>query len=206
MDGQYDAGDRLKIGALAEELGVSLTPVREALFRLVSERALTMKTATSIQVPELTADELRQIKLIRLSLEGEAAAKAARNCSVQLLKDLRRIQKGFLEAVGRDEKLASSLNRQFHFKLAEASDWGIVMHTISSMWAMIGPVLNEFHRAMPERELSGDHRHEAVLAALEARDPDAARAAIQHDIEWGDNVIRWVEEREASAAVRAGAH
>lgn len=59
MDGRYEPGERLTIASLAEQLGVSITPVREAIFRLVTERALEMRAATSIHVRRLTADELR---------------------------------------------------------------------------------------------------------------------------------------------------
>ena len=198
MDGQFEPGERVKISSLADELGVSLTPVREALFRLVSEQALTMKTSTAIHVPVLDAADLRQIKLIRLALEGDAAAEAARNSSPKLLRELRAVQEEFISVVAIDAKRASQLNRKFHFMLANASGWGIVMHTISSMWAMIGPVLNEFHRTVPTRELSGQHRHEHVLEALSAKDPDAARIAICHDIEWGDQIIDWLSQRRAA--------
>lgn len=198
MDGQFEPGERLKIGVMAEDLGVSLTPVREAIFRLVSEKALVMKAATSVHVPEVDVDDLKQIRLIRLALEGEAAAKVALNCPAGLLAKLRSIQDEFITVIGSDPKRASLLNRRFHFALAEASGWEIVMHTISSMWAMIGPVLNEFHRAIPQRELSGEHRHEVVLRALQARDPEAARRAICHDIEWGDHLIEWVAQKQSA--------
>lgn len=200
MDGQFEAGERLKISPLAKEMDVSITPVREAIFRLVSEKALVMKTATAVHVPERSVSDLEQIKLIRLYLEGETAATVAKNCPGRLLRKLRGIQEDFLEAAAEDAKRASLLNRKFHFTLAEAAGLEIVMHTISNMWAMIGPTLNEFHRSMPQPELVGEHRHEAVLKALEVHDPEAARKAIQFDIEWGDEVIRWVADRESQAA------
>lgn len=198
MDGQFEPGERIKIGALAEDLGLSMTPVREAIFRLVSEKALVMKAATSVHVPQMDVEDLKQIRLIRLALEGDAAAKVARDCPAVLLAQLRAIQDEFITVIGTDPKRASLLNRRFHFALAEASRWDIVMHTISSMWAMIGPVLNEFHRAIPQRELSGEHRHELVLRALRERDPEAARRAICHDIEWGDHLIEWVAQKQAA--------
>lgn len=61
MEGRYEPGERLTITRLAKELGVSITPVREAIFRLVSDRALEMKAATAIHVPEITAAQLREI-------------------------------------------------------------------------------------------------------------------------------------------------
>ena len=88
MDGRYEPGARLTIASLANQLGVSITPVREAIFRLVTERALEMRAATSIQVRSLTASELREIQLIRHHLEGEAAAQAAVKISAEDLAEL----------------------------------------------------------------------------------------------------------------------
>lgn len=195
MDGRFDAGDRLKIGDLAKELDVSITPVREAIFRLVSEKSLVMKTSTAVHVPELTVTDLRQIKLIRLALEGATTAAVAEKCTPRLLHKLRAVQSDFLDAAGVDTKRASLLNRRFHFILAEASGMDIIVHSIANMWAMIGPTLSEFHDTVPRKDLVGEHRHEAVLDALEARDPEAACAAIQHDIEWGEMLIQWVSDR-----------
>ena len=85
MDGQYQPGDRLRINPLAAELGVSITPVREAIFRLVSDHVLEMKAATAVHVPELTPAQLHEIQLIRLLLEGEAAALAAQRITAKEL-------------------------------------------------------------------------------------------------------------------------
>src|SRR5690606_21815594 len=77
MDGLLSPGERLTIASVAEQFGTSITPVREAIFRLVSERALEMRAATSIHVPRLDPGQLREIQAIRIQLEGTAAARAA---------------------------------------------------------------------------------------------------------------------------------
>ena len=69
MDGQYEPGQRLTISGIANEYGTSITPVREAIFRLVSERSLELRAATSVQVPELDIDRLREVQQIRIELE-----------------------------------------------------------------------------------------------------------------------------------------
>jgi DNA-binding GntR family transcriptional regulator len=79
----------LRISTLAKEFGVSMTPVREAIFHLVSDHALDMKAATSIYVPVLTANQLREIQLIRHSLEGEAAGMAAQRITKPELAETR---------------------------------------------------------------------------------------------------------------------
>ena len=73
INGRYEPGRRLRSAELSDELGVSITPVREAIFRLVSGGALVMQASTSVHVRTLKVDELGQIRLMRHLLEGEAA-------------------------------------------------------------------------------------------------------------------------------------
>ncbi len=195
MDGQYVPKERLVINKIAAELGVSNTPVREAIFRLVSEQALDFKTATGIYVPVLTADRLREIQLIRSHLEGEAAFRAAKIISPTDLDRLRRIQDEFVNAAASDPKLASLKNRHFHFTVMEIAGMPTLYSVVENMWVMMGPLLTVFHQTVPVRQLADrSHRHFEVLAALETGDGPAARSAIQSDIAWGKVMIDWVEE------------
>ena len=77
MSGQLLPGDRLKIRELADEIGTSVTPVRDALLRLVQDGALVMPTPRVIRVRSLTLREYLEIRSIRLELEGMAAGMAA---------------------------------------------------------------------------------------------------------------------------------
>src|SRR5688572_26657613 len=98
MNGQYEPGERLRIAPLAEQMGVSITPVREAIFRLVSEKGLEMKAATAVHVPIITAEHLREIQLIRHHLEGAAAERAATNMSRDDYARLEDLQERFVVA------------------------------------------------------------------------------------------------------------
>lgn len=199
MDGRYTPGERLTIASLAAQLGVSITPVREAIFRLVSERALEMRAATSIRVRRLTAAELREIQIIRHHLEGEAAAQAAAKISAKTLGRLEKLQAEFTRAAASDPVKASALNREFHFVLAEAAQMPMLLATIESMWAQMGPLIHLYHLNTPPRVLvSGDHGHNALLRALRERDAAAARAAIQADIGVGTVMVDWLEAKGAT--------
>ncbi len=194
MDGLYAPGQRLTIANLADQLGVSITPIREAIFRLVSERALEMQAATSIHVRSLTADELREIQTIRKHLEGEAAAQAARRISAKALKELEKLHERFMSAAAVDPVQASHLNREFHFALAEIAGMPLLYATIESMWAQMGPLIHLYHINTPVREIvSAKHAHYDVLKALSARDSEAARRAIQRDIGVGSVMVDWLE-------------
>jgi len=195
MDGQYVPRERLVINKIAAELGTSNTPVREAIFRLVSEQALDFKTATGIYVPVLTAERLREIQLIRSHLEGAAAEKAAERITDVQLQTMRNIQAEFVAAAATDPKQASLKNRHFHFGIIEIAEMPTLFSVVENMWVMMGPLLTVFHSTVPVRQLADrTHRHYDVLEAFAKRDGAAAKRAIQADIEWGKILIDWVEK------------
>ncbi len=203
MNGQFEPGHRLTIAGLAEEYGTSITPVREAIFRLVSERALEMRAATSVLVPRFSTEQLLDIQAVRFELEGRAAYEAATRASASDIADLRKIHARFINAASVDPGKASLLNRDFHFALLRLSGLPILEGICENMWTLIGPFLRTFHTRMPTREVAGDeHKHHEVLAALEARDSERSRRAIQEDIGWADALIREIgaedEARESA--------
>lgn len=201
IDGKYEPGERLRISVLAEELGVSVTPVREAIFRLAADHVLEVKAATAVHVRAIAPDELREIQLMRHLLEGEAAAVAAKRINPAELNDLRELQEKFRVAAGRDPYEAAYLNRQFHFGLVAASRLHLVYATVENLWTLMGPLLRTFHMTVPKRDLtSRNHKHYDVLRALETGDGAAAKAAIQADIKWGNLLVEWLENQHKTAA------
>ena len=190
MNGQYEPGHRFTIEGLAEEYGTSITPVREAIFRLVSEHALEMRAATSVQVPNLGPKELREVQKIRYDLEGRAAYEAAGRITADELEELHAIHARFVTAAGRDPAEASLLNRDFHFAVMRFSGMPLLESICESMWTLIGPFLRTFHIRIPVREIVGeDHRHHSLMIALAAGDREACRMAMQEDIAWAEKFI-----------------
>ena len=196
MNGEYRPGDRLRINQLADVMDVSITPVREAIFRLVSEQALEMKAATAVHVPILSPETMTEIQLMRTHLEGACAAEAAIKASQAEIERLERIHQAFANAISDDPLKAARENRKFHFALHAAGRMPLVIGAISNLWAMMGPLIPVFHENIPRRELIGDnHKHIEVLRALRARDPEATRRAIQADIAWGNLMIEWLADK-----------
>ncbi|SIS69014.1 GntR family transcriptional regulator [Paracoccus saliphilus] len=191
MNGQYEPGHRLTIAGLAEEYGTSITPVREAIFRLVSERALQMRAATSFQVPRFDTVQLLEIQAIRQELEGRAAYEAAARITPEELDELREIHARFIAAAARDPAKASILNRNFHFALLRMSGMPLLVGLCENMWTLIGPLLRLFHIRMPVREIASDeHKHHELLDALASGNQERSRKAIQEDIAWAEDLIR----------------
>ena len=88
MEGGYVPGDSLATRTLAGQLGVSLTPAREAVLRLVSEGALELRNPRTIVVPTLSAQQFREIYCIRHALEPMAAKIAAHHLTDEDAKAL----------------------------------------------------------------------------------------------------------------------
>lgn len=204
MNGQYEPGERLTISGLAEEYGTSITPVREAIFRLVSERALQMRAATSFQVPRFDTAQLLEVQAIRIELEGRAAYEAAGRITPKELDELRAIHAKFIAAAARDPAKASILNRDFHFALLRMSNMPLLMGLCENMWTLIGPLLRLFHIRMPVREIASDeHKHHELLDALAAGDQERSRKAIQEDIGWAEDLIREIGQELATGTAAA---
>lgn len=196
MDGRFIPGERLTIANLAAHFGTSITPVREAIFRLVSDQALEMRAATAIHVPPADGTRLREVQLIRLELEGAAAAAAADRATDDDVRRLESLHRRFMNAAAEDLAESSILNRDFHFALVRMAGLPLVEKIVENCWVLSGPALRRFIELSPPARGAGRHPHEDVIDAVKRRDGPAAREAIGRDIRWG---ISMVEKLDASA-------
>ena len=190
MDGHFRPGQRLTIAAFAEQYGTSITPVREAIFRLASERALDVRAATSIMVPKLTPKDLREIVNIRVDLEGMAAFRVAEIAKPAQIEEFELLNATFIDAAATDPERASRANRDFHFKILKYADMPYVESICENMWTLMGPFLRTFHEEIPVRQLTArNHKHFHFIEALKQRNPEGAREAMQLDIKWSDVLV-----------------
>lgn len=197
MNGMYVTGERLRIGVLAEAFGTSNTPVREAIFRLVSEQALEVTAATSISVPKLSVATVSEIQLMRSLLEGVTAGEAARKASKKEIGQLEKIQEQFVKASATSTDDAVKRNREFHFELMAISRLPNVLAVVESLWVRMGPLMNTFHTQVPKQNIYNEsHPHYKVIEGLKHRNPDLATSAIREDIQWGERVLtEWMNGR-----------
>lgn len=202
MNGEYSPGDRIRIANMAESLGISITPVREAIFRLVSEQALEMTAATSITVPELDAATVADIQLMRRLLEGAAAERAALAISKAELEVLSSTHDQFIEAVSGSPADAARINRDFHFQLMAVANMPSLFDIVEGLWVRMGPLLHVFHSHLPVRAISNkNHPHYRVLSGLKKKDPAAVAKAIQEDIAWGERILlEWMSQHDIQTA------
>jgi DNA-binding GntR family transcriptional regulator len=187
MSGRVGPGERLSLRSLAAALGVSMMPVREAVTRLVADRALEVTPNRAVRVPVMTATQFREMATIRVQIEGFAAECAAKSATAGQLEVIAAAEIAF-RTEGQKKKpdlsRAVALNKDFHFAVYEASGLPDLVEIIGGLWLKIGPIINLDLRENPERlETGGAVRfHAECTAAIQRRDGAAARAAIAADI------------------------
>lgn len=184
MCGRFVPGRALTIRGVAAMLGTSLMPVREALRRLVAERALELLANRRVSVPHMTPARLDELCAARLALEPLAAVRALPHVDGTRLAELRQIDAGIDAALAAGEvERYLQLNQLFHLTLYRAGEPQVLIPLIESLWLQFGP----FMRATIGR-IGASYvldRHVEALAALERRDPLALRLAIESDIRDG---------------------
>ncbi|ADH90694.1 transcriptional regulator, GntR family [Ancylobacter novellus DSM 506] len=184
MTGRFPPGKAVTIRGLADALGVSSMPVREALRRLVAERALVLLDNRRVRVPEMTARRFEELVAARTLLESEAAARALPRADRDFLRRLDALNRASDAAVEADDTEAMiETNLAFHAALYGDRPDNVLLPLIESVWLQIGPfmrmALADLHRHYPV------DRHAEALMALEAKDEAALRRAIEADIRDG---------------------
>jgi len=122
MVGRFKPDQKIKIRTLATGMGTSLTPVREALRRLVAEGAFVGEPNRSVRMPPLTVQRVRELQDLRIVIEGYAARRAAEAIDPPAIERLRQLHLEILVARdNRDVQLDIAKLREFHFTLYAAS-------------------------------------------------------------------------------------
>lgn len=194
MAGRYQPGEKVTIAQLTDSLGVSMTPVREALRRLAAERALEMNPNRSVTVPKLSLEDVLAVRQIREQLEGFTTRLAARKITQAQQARLMRIGKDLEAARARgDARRIMLLNEKFHFMLYESAGIRVLTEIIATLWLQSAPTLNLLFR--PENigryPLSEQNRHNhALLRALRVRDGRAAARAVVAEIVVGSRMLK----------------
>ena len=186
LAGKFVPGERIILRKVAQDLGISLTPVRDAINRLAAENVLErggVGQGGGAAVPLLTSNEFDQLMTIRSSLEPLAAETAAKNASKAEINEISKLLDEMRD-LAETGNLASYLDAhyKFHFGIYKLAKQPILIQAIEGAWLRCGPTLN---LALPEYK-PGQKRHKhhlAALTALKKGDGVALARAIRADIE-----------------------
>ncbi len=194
MQGRLAPDERLKIRDLAEMMGTSVTPVRDAVLRLVQDGALMLKSPRDIRVRRIGLNEYLEIRALRVELEGMAAAAAASRATPSDLVRLESLMARNEQALNAERFVdAVALNQAFHFEYCSLSGMPLLLQILRGLWLRMGPLIARSYES-GGRDMV-DH-HYPLLAALRAHDAKAARLAVKKDIIEGGSVILQTLQRQ----------
>lgn len=197
VDGGLPEGERINEVHLAARLGVSRTPLREALNRLASEGALTSTPSIGYAVKPLTLAEFEPLYGMRPILDPAALALAGLPSAEKLAR--LRAMNAKIEAA-RDAERAMDLDDAWHRALVEDCPNPILLGEIEKYIRLTRRYEIALMRERREVLMAGAN-HRAVLAALKRRDLDGACEALRHNLTRGSAPLRaWLQEREAKKA------
>ncbi len=182
MVGAFVPGESISLRKLAETLKTSLMPVREAVNRLIAERAFESLPNRKVIVPYLSEEKLTELMYWRKVLEGSAATQAAKNMTPELIAGIKSINAELVQAVADDDfHLTLIKNQEFHFAIYRTSENTILLPMIESLWLQGGPSIY-FSLVSPNVIWNGEH-HLEMIAALESNDANGLCKAIEQDIQ-----------------------
>ena len=124
ISGSLSPGEKLSLRSVAQRLGVSMQPVRDAVARLVADEALEVAPNRAVRVPLMSEDRFRELTTIRLAIEGFAVETAALQCTAAQLRQIRIHDRRFRAqcAAARPEpEVAVQANRDLHFAIYRAA-------------------------------------------------------------------------------------
>ena len=179
-DGRIATGERVREEEIARELGVSRTPVREALQRLHQRGLLVLGAGRGLVVAELSQHQVLQLYAMREILEGSAARFAAQHATAADIAILYRLQKELADAKP-DALLLVTLNRRFHQAIYEAAHNQYLLQTLNMLHDSLALLHNATFR-VPSRRADSDEEHRRIVAAIEKHDPGAAEEAAREHI------------------------
>lgn len=184
MLGELPPGRPLTLRGLAAEHHVSITPVREAVRRLVAEGALTLSQSGRVATPELSVERIEELAALRALIEPELASRALPRAHFALIDRLAAINGGIGEAaVNHDAVGYIRSNLEFHRTLYLRAQAPAMLAMLETIWLQLGPTMRAVYQRMRRNEAPRHHR--MILAALRAGDEPGLRLAIRTDVTQG---------------------
>ena len=189
MAGRFEAGQFLRTETVAEQMGVSHTPVREALMLLQSEGTLRWEPRRGFRVTSVTDQDVHDLFQVQAYIAGELAARAAQILDNTAVQSLRQLQEQLARAAeSGDAAAVDAYNHEIHRRINKASPSN-----------RLGILLNQTVQYVPLRFFgtiegwadASAHDHSAIFDAIEAGDADAARAAMSaHIVHIGELLLK----------------
>lgn len=188
--GRFVPGERLRIHALAEQLGAGEMAVRAALLRLAAESALVNLPNRGVLVPHLTRAQFDDVLKVRVMLEGEAASLAASRVSDDEIAQLDSLNAQMAEALAQNKPVRYlDANEDFHLVLYRACGSPLLVELIETVWLQVGPISNLLFDDAAFAATLND-AHDGLMRRLKRHDAEGVRRAIERDLRHAARQLR----------------
>jgi DNA-binding GntR family transcriptional regulator len=207
LDGEYQPGEWLRQKRIAEELGVSQMPVREALKELAADGLVEHVPYRGMRVVRFSPQDVADLYANRSCLEGMAAKAAAQNISAEELGELRSLCAQMEDNMEPAQiSMYRNLNRRFHRAIYNASGRDYLSRTLNQLWLTFPMMLlssfpQTAQQALPQRDEKDLQDHKAILVALENGDGEEAERLMQQHIKGAcDELLAAIHAGQGSPA------
>lgn len=196
VSGQLEPGTRLIIKKIAQDLGVSEIPVREAIRMLEAQGLVSMTPHAGAQVATFDIDDIREVTDIRSLLEGYAARTALPFIDQKAIAELEECIEEMVKCVEAGDNVNFGvLNRKFHQKIYEHSPYKRLYKMIYEMWdgSERTRAVFSLSKRRPQESI---REHEAILKAIKEQDEDSVERLIrEHRQRVGSILIEYLEQK-----------
>ena len=181
MFGQLDPGQALTLRGIGDSFGVSMTPARETVQRLVAEGALSMSGSGRVSTPELSNERIEELSALRSLIEVELASRALPRAHLALIERLKAINGTVGTAISEYDAVSYiRTNLEFHRTLYLRAQAPAMLAMAETVWLQLGPTMRSLYGRLPRIETP--HFHKLILAALAAGDEPGLRLAVRSDV------------------------
>ncbi len=184
MHGAIEPGHALTLRGIGLRFGVSMTPAREAVRRLVAEGALTLTAHGRVATPALSAERIEELAALRALLEPELASRALPRAHDTLIDRLHAINAAIAEVVARGDAVAYlRTNLEFHRTLYLRAQAPAMLAMVETVWLQLGPTMRKLYGRLNRTGVPQNHR--LIVASLRAGDEPGLRLAVRTDVTQG---------------------
>lgn len=182
--GELAPGQAVTIQGLTESLNAGMTPVREAIRRLISDGALVFQGNRRVSVPMLRPEDIDEISYVRKSIESELARRAAIRIQPDQIARLVEIDIALDQAISSGDVAGYLVqNYSFHAELYSHADAPIMVDLADRLWLRFGPSLRVVCGRFGTQ--SFPDRHKDIIEAMRRKDPEKVAIAMEKDVEQG---------------------
>ncbi|QQX89612.1 GntR family transcriptional regulator (plasmid) [Cupriavidus necator] len=188
ISGVIPRGSRLKQAEIAEELRLSITPVREALKLLEAEGFISGDSYRGSRVVPFDAASSAEVLTLRLLLENQLIRGTAEKITTEQIVELRALAQEFAAAFEKGDRAAARwVNYRFHRQMYDIAQMPQTLHFVQILWARY-PF--DLINAVESRGKDAVEEHDEILSALAAGDALAAMLAMRKHIESGWTILK----------------